>query len=62
MNDLSKTTLFPLTATLKRLVLRSGTGGETHYSIRRRSDGIGILDSSPGRYADTCIIIPFRAY
>ena len=38
MNDLPKTTLFPSTATLKRLVLRSGTGGETHYSIRRRSD------------------------
>jgi hypothetical protein len=40
MNDLSKTTLFPSTTTVKRLVMRFGTGGETHYSIRLRSDGL----------------------
>jgi hypothetical protein len=40
MNDVSKTTLFPSTTTVKRLVMRLGTGGETHYSIRRRGDGL----------------------
>lgn len=40
MNDFSKTTLFPSTTTVKRLVMKFGTGGETHYSIRRRSDGL----------------------
>jgi hypothetical protein len=40
MNDVSETTLFPSTTTVKRLVLRFGAGCETHYSIRRRSDGL----------------------
>jgi hypothetical protein len=40
MNDVSKTTLFPSTTTVKRLVMRLGTGGETRYSIRRRGDGL----------------------
>lgn len=40
MNDLSKTTLFPSTATVKGLVLRFGAGGENHDSLRRRSDGL----------------------
>jgi hypothetical protein len=35
-----RNTLFPSTTTVKRLVFRSGTAGETHYSIRRRSDGL----------------------
>ena len=40
MSDFPKATLFPSTTTRKRLVLRSDAGGETHYSIRRRSDGL----------------------
>jgi hypothetical protein len=40
MSDPSKTTLFPSTTTVRRLVMRFGAGGETHYSIRRRSDGL----------------------
>jgi hypothetical protein len=31
MNDVSKTTLFPSTTTVKRLVMRLGRGGATHY-------------------------------
>ena len=40
MSDTPKTTPFPSTTTVKRLVMRFATGGETHYSIRRRSDGL----------------------
>jgi hypothetical protein len=40
MTDVTKATLFPSTTTVKRLVLRLGTGGGTQYSIRRRSDGL----------------------
>jgi hypothetical protein len=35
-----ETTLFPSTTTVKRFVMRFGASGETHYSIRRRSDGL----------------------
>jgi hypothetical protein len=40
MSDPSKTTLFPSTTTVKRFVLRYAAGGDTFYSIRRRSDGL----------------------
>jgi hypothetical protein len=33
-------TLFPSTVTVKRFVMTLGAVGETHYSIRRRSDGL----------------------
>jgi hypothetical protein len=35
-----QTTLFPSAATVKRFVMRFGAGGEAHYSIRRRKDGL----------------------
>ena len=35
-----QTTLFPSTTTVKRFVMSFGASGETHYSIRRRSDGL----------------------
>ena len=35
-----ETTLFPSTTTVKRFVMRFGASGGTHYSIRRRSDGL----------------------
>jgi hypothetical protein len=35
-----ETTLFPSTATVRRFVMRFGASGGTHYSIRRRSDGL----------------------
>jgi hypothetical protein len=37
---MSGTTLFPSTTTVKRFVMRFGAAGETHYSIRCRSDGL----------------------
>jgi hypothetical protein len=35
-----ETTLFPSTTAVKRFVMRFGASGGTHYSIRRRSDGL----------------------
>ena len=38
-NQMTKNTQFPSTVTVKSFVSRSGIG-ETHYSIRRRGDGL----------------------